>query len=129
MDAGAEMEPDRERAEHHVGRRGEATGQDGSVAFQGTRGYAAGEDGTVLRIDDGGASWIVLASGSSSNLTLLQEVDPNTVVVGGGCTVRESTDGGATFHRLPVNESEEGCATKVERPSPNPLPSQATSGC
>ena len=84
-----------------------------SVAFQGARGYAAGEGGTVLRSDDGGASWIGLSSGSSSNLTLLQEVDPNTVVVGGGCTVRESTDGGTTFHRLPVNESEQGCATKV----------------
>lgn len=84
-----------------------------SVAFQGARGYAAGEGGTVLRSDDGGASWIGLSSGSSSNLTLLQEVEPNTVVVGGGCTVRESTDGGTTFHRLPVNESEEGCATKV----------------
>jgi photosystem II stability/assembly factor-like uncharacterized protein len=84
-----------------------------SVAFQGARGYAAGEGGAVLRSDDGGASWTGLSSGSSSNLSLLQEVDPNTVVVGGGCTVRESTDGGATFHRLPVNESEEGCATKV----------------
>ncbi len=84
-----------------------------SVAFQGARGYAVGEDGTVLRSDDGGASWSGLPSGSSSNLTLLQEVDPNTVVVGGGCTVRESTDGGASFHRLPVNESEQGCATKV----------------
>jgi photosystem II stability/assembly factor-like uncharacterized protein len=83
------------------------------VAFQGARGYAAGEGGTVLRSDDGGATWTGLSSGSSSNLTLLQEVDPNTVVVGGGCTVRESTDGGATFHRLPVNESEQGCATKV----------------
>ncbi len=84
-----------------------------SVAFQGARGYAAGEGGTVLRSDDGGATWTGLSSGSSSDLTLLQEVDPNTVVVGGGCTVRESTDGGATFHRLPVNESEQGCATKV----------------
>ena len=83
------------------------------VAFQGLRGYAAGEGGTVLRSDDGGNTWLGLASGSQSNLTLLQEVDPKTVVVGGGCTVRESTDEGASFHRLPVNESEQGCATKV----------------
>jgi photosystem II stability/assembly factor-like uncharacterized protein len=83
------------------------------VSFLGARGYAAGEGGTVLRSDDGGASWIGLSSGSGSNLTLLQEVDPNTVVVGGGCTVRESTDGGTTFHRLPVNESEQSCANKV----------------
>jgi photosystem II stability/assembly factor-like uncharacterized protein len=83
------------------------------VAFQGARGYAAGEGGTVLRSDDGGNTWIGLASGSESDLTLLQEVEPGTVVVGGGCTVRESIDEGATFHRLPVNESEQACATKV----------------
>jgi photosystem II stability/assembly factor-like uncharacterized protein len=83
------------------------------VAFQGATGYAAGEDGTVLRSNDGGATWAGLSSGSRSNFTILQEVDPNTVVVGGGCTVRESTDGGASFHRLPVNEAEQGCATKV----------------
>src|SRR5690349_6101284 len=83
------------------------------VAFQGARGYAVGEDGTVLRSDDGGASWIGLSSGSVTNLTVLQEVDPETVVVGGMCTVRESTDGGATFHRLPVNEAEQNCATKI----------------
>ena len=83
------------------------------VVFQGARGYATGEDGTVLRSDDGGASWVGLSSGSITNLTLLQEVDPNTIVVGGGCTVRESTDGGATFHRLPVNEAETGCSSGV----------------
>jgi photosystem II stability/assembly factor-like uncharacterized protein len=83
------------------------------VAFQGLRGYAVGEGGTVLRSDDGGNTWLGLASASQSNLTLLQEVDPKTVVVGGGCTVRESTDEGASFHRLPVNEAEQGCATKV----------------
>jgi photosystem II stability/assembly factor-like uncharacterized protein len=83
------------------------------VAFQGARGYAVGEGGTVLRSDDGGNTWLGLSSGSESNLSLLQEVDPNTLVVGGGCTVRESTDMGATFHRLPVNESEQSCAAKV----------------
>ncbi len=83
------------------------------VAFLGARGYATGEGGTVLRSDDGGNTWLGLASGSESNLQLLQEVDPNTIVVGGGCTVRESTDAGASFHRLPVNEAETGCATKV----------------
>ncbi len=83
------------------------------VAFLGARGYADGEDGTVLRSDDGGATWAGLSSGSNTNLTLLQEVDANTVVVGGGCTVRESVDGGATFHRLPVNEAEQNCANPV----------------
>jgi photosystem II stability/assembly factor-like uncharacterized protein len=83
------------------------------VALSALRGYAAGENGTVLRSDDGGNTWIGLFSGTESNLTLLQEVDQKTVVVGGGCTVRESTDEGASFHRLPINEAEQGCATKV----------------
>lgn len=83
------------------------------VAFQGARGYAVGENGVVLRSDDGGAGWVGLASGTQSGLSLLQEVDPATVVVGGGCTVRESTDSGATFHRMPINESEQACASKV----------------
>ncbi len=84
-----------------------------SVAFQGARGYAVGERGTVLRSDDGGSTWIGLASGTGNGLGLVQEIDPATVVVGGGCTVRESTDAGASFHRMPVNESEEACATKI----------------
>lgn len=83
------------------------------VAFDGAVGYAAGEGGTVLRSEDAGKSWTGLASGTEADLTLLQEVDPSTVVVGGGCTVRESTDAGTSFHRLAVNASEQGCASKV----------------
>jgi photosystem II stability/assembly factor-like uncharacterized protein len=83
------------------------------VVFQGARGYAAGANGTVLRSDDGGATWQGLSSGTSANLTLLQEVDPNTILVGGGCAVRESTDGGLTFHRLAVEASETSCPSDV----------------
>jgi len=83
------------------------------VVFSGARGFAVGEGGTVLRSEDGGNTWIGLPSGTSSNLGLVQEVDPNTVVVGGGCTVRESTDAGASFHRLPVNESEGNCSNSI----------------
>lgn len=84
-----------------------------NVAFIGARGFAVGEFGTVLRSDDGGASWIGLASGTKSSLSLVQEVDPNTVIVGGGCTVRESVNGGESFARLPVDESEGNCPTKI----------------
>ena len=79
----------------------------------GARGFAVGEFGTVLRSDDGGSSWTGLASGTKSSLSLVQEVDPNTVIVGGGCTVRESVNGGESFERLTVNESEDDCPTKV----------------
>jgi photosystem II stability/assembly factor-like uncharacterized protein len=80
------------------------------VAFKGATGYAVGEGGTVLRSEDGGNDWVGLSSGTEANLSLLQEIEPGTIVVGGGCTVRESTDSGASFHRLPVSESELGCA-------------------
>jgi photosystem II stability/assembly factor-like uncharacterized protein len=82
------------------------------VVFSGTRGFAVGSFGTVLRSEDGGSTWVGLPSGTTNDLTQVQEVEPNTVVVGGGCTVRESTNGGASFQRLPVNESESACATK-----------------
>lgn len=83
------------------------------VVFAGARGYAVGDFGTVLRSDDGGNTWIGLPSGTRNNLSLVQEVDPNTVVVGGGCTVRESVNAGASFQRLPVNESESKCTSTV----------------
>jgi photosystem II stability/assembly factor-like uncharacterized protein len=83
------------------------------VAFQGSVGYAAGASGTVLRSVDAGAEWSGLQSGTEAELTLMQEINPETIVVGGGCSVRESTDGGVTFSRLPVNESESNCAKKV----------------
>jgi photosystem II stability/assembly factor-like uncharacterized protein len=83
------------------------------VAFDGARGYTVGERGTVLRSDDSGRTWIGLSSGTETDLTLLQEVDPSTVLVGGDCTVRESTDAGASFHRLAVNASEQGCTSKI----------------
>jgi photosystem II stability/assembly factor-like uncharacterized protein len=83
------------------------------VAFQGATGYAAGGGGAVLRSNDAGLTWTGLPSGTEQELTLLDEVDPATVVVGGGCVVRESTDGGASFRRLAVNASETECPTKV----------------
>jgi photosystem II stability/assembly factor-like uncharacterized protein len=83
------------------------------LAFQGARGYAVGADGTVLRSDDSGAEWVGLASGTSANLDLVQELEAGVVVVGGGCTLRMSSDAGASFQRLPVNESEAHCASPI----------------
>jgi photosystem II stability/assembly factor-like uncharacterized protein len=83
------------------------------VVFTGALGFAVGDFGTVLRSEDGGNTWTGLPSGTTNNLSQVQEVDANTVVVGGGCTVRESVNAGASFQRLPINESEGACATKV----------------
>jgi photosystem II stability/assembly factor-like uncharacterized protein len=83
------------------------------IAFQGAVGYASGQNGTVLRSEDGGQSWVGLASGTQADLTQLQQIGPSTVLVGGGCTLRESTDGGAGFQQLDINESESGCSHQL----------------
>lgn len=82
-----------------------------NVVFVGARGYAVGEFGTVLRSDDGGHTWIGLPSGSPDHLSLVQEIDPNTVLVGGQCTVRESVNAGESFQRLPIDADEDYCPT------------------
>jgi photosystem II stability/assembly factor-like uncharacterized protein len=84
-----------------------------AVAFTGARGYAVGVDGTVLRSDDGGVTWSRLASETTDTLLQLQELDANTILVGGYCTLRESTDGGATFRRMSVAASESNCTNTV----------------
>jgi len=83
------------------------------VVFLGARGFAVGESGTVLRSEDGGNTWVGLPSGTQADLGQVQEVNASTVVVGGGCAVRESENAGASFHRLPVNDSETSCGTPI----------------
>jgi photosystem II stability/assembly factor-like uncharacterized protein len=73
-----------------------------SVAFDGTTGYAVGWLGTVLRSEDGGQSWTGMPSGTIANLDLVQEIDPETVIAGGQCSVLESTNGGQSFKALPI---------------------------
>src|SRR4051812_33772570 len=78
------------------------------------RGYAIGDDGTALRTDDGGATWAGLATGTSQDLSRLQAVTPEVVVVlgGDGCVVRRSDDAGATFHKMFVL-AETNCPDRV----------------
>src|SRR3954468_13999076 len=59
-----------------------------SLAFQGARGYAVGEFGTMLRTDDGGATWTGVATGLTEDLDTVRMISPNSVVVAGGCPVR-----------------------------------------
>jgi photosystem II stability/assembly factor-like uncharacterized protein len=85
------------------------------VVFDGAGGYAVGEHGTVLVSHDEGAEWAGTPSGTEANLTQLQLLGDGTVVLGGGCTLRESAQvsGFAVFRRLAVNESESNCATQI----------------
>jgi photosystem II stability/assembly factor-like uncharacterized protein len=85
-----------------------------SVDFAGARGYAAGTFGTLLRTDDAGATWSGITTGIVNDLTTVDAVDANTVIIGGGCSVRRSDDGGGTFHRLPFTPSELSCGARIQ---------------
>jgi photosystem II stability/assembly factor-like uncharacterized protein len=86
-----------------------------AVDFLAGRGYAVGAAGTALRTDDGGATWAGLATGTGANLSRLQIIDPETVVVVGtdGCVLRRSDDGGKTFHKIFI-VAEVGCPDRVQ---------------
>jgi photosystem II stability/assembly factor-like uncharacterized protein len=83
------------------------------VVFVGAQGFAVGEKGTVLRSEDGGEDWVGVVSGTRDALSEAQELDPNTVIVGGECAVRESTNAGVSFQPVRLNEPESECSTKV----------------
>jgi photosystem II stability/assembly factor-like uncharacterized protein len=80
-----------------------------ALAFGGSAGYAVGDFGTLLQTADGGASWSGLPAGTFSNLTELQVLDGSTLVAGGGCVARRSTDGGKTFTRIAFTPVESDC--------------------
>ncbi|HEY1450154.1 MAG TPA: hypothetical protein VGF47_04315 [Solirubrobacteraceae bacterium] len=86
-----------------------------SIAFAGPLGYAVGDNGTALKTLDGGATWSGLATGTSGQLTRVQIVDPETVVVASsnGCVLRISTNGGAVFTRI-FTVAEANCPDQVQ---------------
>src|SRR3954449_11598284 len=84
-----------------------------AIDFQGQRGYAVGEFGTMLRTDDGGATWSGVSTGLTEDLTEVRMISPSSVVIAGGCPVRRSDDGGKTFRRLPWTASDERCTAGV----------------
>src|SRR5919107_4302249 len=72
-----------------------------AIDFAGARGYAVGEFGTMLRTDNGGATWTGVSTGLTEDLTDVRMITPDSVVIAGGCPVRRSDTGGRTFPRLP----------------------------
>jgi photosystem II stability/assembly factor-like uncharacterized protein len=84
-----------------------------SVELQGGRGYAGGDFGTLIRTDDGGASWRGLATGFTQNVERVRMISANSVVIGGGCALRRSDDGGASFNRLPWTAGDARCTSAL----------------
>ncbi len=80
-----------------------------AMAFAGTTGYAVGDFGTLLKTTDAGDTWTGLPAGTFSNLTEVEVLDANTVVAGGGCVARLSTDGGQSFSRIAFTSVESSC--------------------
>ncbi len=88
------------------------------IAFTGNTGFAYARGGTILRTDDGGDTWKGLATGTSALIYDVDLVDANTIVarVGGQqpCSLRLSTDGGATFTRIVFDGQEATCDVPVQ---------------
>src|SRR2546425_4798783 len=84
-----------------------------ALDFAGDRGYAAGAFGTLLRSDDGGQSWVGLGTGVTEDLSRVQAISADAVVLAGGCIVRRSDDGGQSFRRLPWTGSESRCRSQI----------------
>jgi photosystem II stability/assembly factor-like uncharacterized protein len=78
-----------------------------------TTGYAVGDFGTVIKTTDAGATWTGLPAGTFTNLTRVQLAADGSIVVGGGCVMRLSSDGGVTFSRIAFSASEVTCAHQV----------------
>jgi photosystem II stability/assembly factor-like uncharacterized protein len=80
-----------------------------AMSFAGATGYAAGDFGTLLKTTDGGTTWSGLPVGTFQGLSIVQAVDAETVVAGGGCVARRSTDGGRTFSAIAFTAIESSC--------------------
>jgi len=84
-----------------------------AVAFAGDRGYAVGDFGTVMRSDDGGASWAGITTGTIASLRLVDPIAPDTLIVGGACVLRRSDDAGRSFVSLPWTPSRFACRPEL----------------
>ena len=80
------------------------------------RAYVAGEAGTIMRSDNGGATWTGIRSGlpaALSDVKTIRAVTPDTVIFASDCGLRRTDDGGATVRRLPWSSSDVTCASPI----------------
>ncbi len=57
-------------------------------------------------------TWTGLRTGTLADLSVVQELGPDTLIVGGECAVQESTNGGASFSPLALGSSAD-CSSEV----------------
>jgi photosystem II stability/assembly factor-like uncharacterized protein len=82
----------------------------------GGRAYVAGEAGTIMRSDNGGASWTGIRSGlpaAMSDVRTIRAVTTDMVVFASDCGLRRTDDGGVTVRRLPWSSTDVDCASKI----------------
>ena len=76
--------------------------------------YAAGAFGTLLKSTNAGSTWSGVVTGLTLDLRRVRMAgSPDRLVVGGGCSLRRSDDGGATFQRLPFSASDLSCPSPL----------------
>jgi photosystem II stability/assembly factor-like uncharacterized protein len=85
------------------------------LACAGETCYASGDRGVVLKSTNGGVTWAGIVTGLTVNVPRIKLIsgDANRLVIGGGCAVRRSDDGGETFSRLPFAPSDTSCPFSV----------------
>ncbi|MGH2958622.1 MAG: WD40/YVTN/BNR-like repeat-containing protein [Solirubrobacterales bacterium] len=82
----------------------------------GGRAYVAGEAGTIMRSDNGGASWTGIRSGlpaAMSDVRTIRAITADTVIFASDCGLRRTDDGGVTVRRLPWSSTDVACASKI----------------
>ncbi len=81
------------------------------LACSGSTCYASGQFGTLLKSKDAGATWVGIVTGLTLDLNRIRLAggSGDRVLVGGGCALRRSDDGGDTFFRLPFTARDTGC--------------------
>jgi photosystem II stability/assembly factor-like uncharacterized protein len=84
-----------------------------TIEFAAGTGYAAGDYGTLLRTENG-LTWSGVSTGlPGARIEEIRVIDPRTVILGVGCVMRRSDDGGQTFRRVPFAASDTNCPSGV----------------
>lgn len=92
------------------------------VVAVGGRLWAGGAAGTLMRSDDGGASWTSVRTGLLDSVRTIDAITPDSVVFAGSCALRRTDDAGATVRRLPWGLSDDSCAAQIQAVSfPQPM--------